>query len=57
MPFTNCLRLSVSTCVTRANSSGANVGMPVNCTGFLPVQMVSPMEKMPGSNRPTMSPA
>ena len=29
------------------------VGIPANSTFFLPVHRVSPMEKMPGSNRPT----
>ena len=57
MPFTNCLRLSVFTCVTRAKISGANVGISGYCTRHLPAQTVSPIEKMPGSNSPTMSPA
>ena len=36
---------------------GAKVGMPPNLN-FLPgTVMVSPMEKMPGSNTPMMSPA
>ena len=56
MPFTNCLRLSVFTCVMRAKCSGENVGMGGNCT-CSPLHTVSPMLKMPGSNRPTMSPA
>ena len=36
---------------------GGKVGMPENLTGGLPVHTVSPIEKMPGSKRPTMSPA
>ena len=53
----NCLRFNVLICVMRAKCSGAKVGMGGYCTGFLPAQIVSPIEKMPGSNRPTMSPA
>ena len=37
--------------------SGSNVGMPEK-RNFLPgIVIVSPMEKMPGSNTPMMSPA
>jgi hypothetical protein len=57
MPFTNCLRFMVSFCSMRAKCSGEKVGIPANCTFCLPVHSVSPMEKMPGSNRPMMSPA
>ena len=57
MPLTNCLRFIVSTCDTRAKCSGANVGIPSNVNGVFAVVIVSPMEKMPGSKMPMMSPA
>ncbi len=37
--------------------SGANVGMPSKRTCIFGSQIVSPMEKMPGSNTPMISPA
>ena len=55
MPFKNCLRFMESSGETRQKYSGANSGMPEYLTGE-PVQMVSPRRKMPGSNRPMMSP-
>ena len=57
MPLTNCLRFRVSTCEILAKCSGANVGIGGYWTRFLPAHTVSPMLKMPGSKRPTMSPA
>ena len=55
--LTNCLRFMVSFGLTREKCSGGNVGMPAK-RNFLPgVVMVSPMEKMPGSNTPMISPA
>ena len=47
----------VSICFSRAKCSGAKVGIPSNCTGSLEVQSVSPIEKMPGSKTPMISPA
>ena len=56
-PLTNCLRFMVSTCEITEKCSGANVGMPSKRTRSFGSQIVSPMEKMPGSNTPMMSPA
>ena len=57
VPLMNCLRFIESLGLTREKCSGAKVGMPPNLN-FLPgVQMVSPIEKMPGSKTPMMSPA
>ena len=57
VPLRNCLRFMESLALTRAKCSGAKVGMPPNLN-FLPgTVMVSPMEKMPGSNTPMISPA
>ena len=53
----NCLRFIVSFWRTSAKCSGANVGIPLNCTLCPGEQIVSPIEKMPGSNTPMMSPA
>ena len=56
-PLTNCLRFIVSLGETSMKCSGSNVGMPEK-RNFLPgTVIVSPMEKMPGSNTPMMSPA
>ena len=57
MPLTNCLRFRVSTCSIAAKCSGAKVGIPSNCTFILGSHTVSPMEKIPGSNTPMISPA
>ena len=56
MPFMNCLRFMVSTWRTLAKCSGAKVGIPSNWNGFAVVS-VSPIEKIPGSNTPMISPA
>ena len=42
---------------TREKCSGAKVGIPAKANGVLAVVSVSPMEKIPGSNTPMMSPA
>ena len=43
--------------LTREKCSGAKVGMPPKRNFFPGSQIVSPMEKMPGSKTPMMSPA
>ena len=49
-PLTNCFLFIVSSWRTLAKCSGAKVGIP-SYANFLPgIQIVSPMEKMPGSN-------
>ena len=55
--FSNCLRFIVPTRSTPAKCSGAKVGMPSKQASIPFSQIVSPMEKMPGSNTPMMSPA
>ena len=57
VPLMNCLRFMVSLGDTRMKCSGSKVGMPWNRNFFSGTVMVSPMEKMPGSNTPMMSPA
>ena len=57
VPFMNCLRFMVSLGLTRMKCSGSKVGMP-EYRNFLPGTVtVSPMENMPGSKTPMMSPA
>ena len=56
-PLRNCLRFMVSTERIRSKCSGAKVGMGSNWNFFPGAHRVSPMEKMPGSNTPMMSPA
>ena len=53
----NCLRFIVSICLTLAKCSGANVGIPSNINFLLDEHIVSPIENMPGSNTPIISPA
>ena len=53
----NCLRFMVSLGATRMKCSGSKVGMPEYLNFFPGTEMVSPMEKRPGSNTPMMSPA
>ena len=57
IPFTNCFRFMVSICRTRAKCSGAKVGIPSNANFSDAVVIVSPMEKIPGSKTPIISPA
>ena len=57
VPLMNCLRFMVSLGDTRMKCSGSKVGMPENLNFFPGTVTVSPMEKMPGSNTPMMSPA
>ena len=56
-PFTNCLRFIESNWMTLAKCSGANVGIPSYSKSSFGRQTVSPIEKIPGSNTPMISPA
>ena len=56
IPFTNCFLFMVSTCLTLAKCSGAKVGIPSYFTSIPGAHTVSPIEKIPGSNTPIMSP-
>ena len=57
IPFTNCFLFMVSIWRTRAKCSGAKVGIPSKANFFPGAQMVSPIEKIPGSKTPIISPA
>ena len=56
-PLTNCFLFIVSTGLTLAKCSGANVGIPSNLNFFEGIHNVSPIENIPGSNTPIISPA
>ena len=57
MPLINCFLFMVSIWRTLAKCSGAKVGIPSNWNFPPGAHKVSPMEKIPGSNTPMMSPA
>ena len=56
-PFMNCFLFIVSTGLTLAKCSGENVGIPSNLNFFEGLHKVSPIENIPGSNTPIISPA
>ena len=53
----NCFLFIVSTGLTLAKCSGANVGIPSNLNFLGFKHKVSPIENIPGSNTPMISPA